>query len=179
MGLELPAPGRQNTEKTREVCADEPRVCGAPFAGGGRGVAHSVVRETLLRADAGAERLRNGAGDEEGWPGKLFLQVVMEPLLGFRLLPLGAVALATGMLDAVVLATAWALREAVAVMAAAAILDGADDFAVRGREVGIALKVCGRKGGAARAQGGHGKSPCMRAWRRSEASSWPVGVRCK
>jgi hypothetical protein len=54
-----------------------------------------------------------------------------------------------------------------AVMAALALLDGADDLAVRGGEVGIALQVFWRKGGADLAEGGHGRSPCMRALRRS------------
>ncbi len=43
------------------------------------------------------------------------------------MLTLRAVAIATGMIDAVVFATALALVEAVAVMPAAAVLDGADD----------------------------------------------------
>ena len=45
-------------------------------------------------------------------PGQLLLQVVLEPLLGLMLLTLGTVAVATGMMDAVWLPTAWALREA-------------------------------------------------------------------
>ena len=46
------------------------------------------------------------------------------------MLTLWAVAVATGMMDAVVPSTVVALREAVAVMAAVALLDGADDLAV-------------------------------------------------
>ena len=48
--------------------------------------------------------------------------------------------MATGMMDTVVFATAVALGEAVAVMPAAAVLDGADALAVRGGEGGITLQ---------------------------------------
>ena len=86
-------------------------------------------------------------GDEEMRPGQLFLQMVGEPLLGCMLLALGTVAVATGVMDAVFFPTVWALIEAMPIMAAAAVLDGADDLAVRGGEVGIALQVFWRKGG--------------------------------
>jgi len=99
--------------------------------------------------------------------GKLLLQVVLKPLLGCMLLTLGTVSMATGMLDAMVCPAALALRETMAVMAAAAVLDGADDLAVCGGEMGIALQVLGREGGADLTEGGHGRSPCMRALRRS------------
>ena len=44
------------------------------------------------------------------------------------------------MIDAVVPPTVWALIETVAVVAALALLDGADDLAVRSGEVGRALQ---------------------------------------
>jgi hypothetical protein len=92
------------------------------------------------------------------WPRQLFVQVVLKPLLGFMLLTLGAVAVATGMLDAVLPPTTLALREAVTIMPALALLDGADDLAVRQGEVGVTLQVLGRKGGEERAEGRHDRS---------------------
>ena len=83
------------------------------------------------------------------------------------LLTLGTVAVATGMIDAVLLPTALALIEAMAVVSAAAVLDGADDLAVRGGEVGVTRKVRWPKGGEDIAEGGHGRRPCMRALMRS------------
>jgi hypothetical protein len=74
------------------------------------------------------------------------------------LLTLRAVAVATGMVDAVLPLTVWALREAVAVMAAVAVLESADGLAVREGEVGGALQVCRRKGGQDVAEGGHDRS---------------------
>jgi hypothetical protein len=63
-------------------------------------------------------------------PGKLSLQMVMKPLLGFMLLALGTVPVATGVLDAVLFLPVWALREAMARVAAAAVLEGADNRTV-------------------------------------------------
>ena len=79
------------------------------------------------------------------------------------MLTLGAVAIATRMMDTVVLATALARVEAVAVMPAAAVLDGADDLVVRNGEVGIALKVRRGEGAEDSADGRHAWNPRMSA----------------
>ena len=128
--LELSAPGMQDPGKTRESGPDEPLVFGEPFESRCRRLKQGLVREALLRADEGSQRLRDGEGEEDVRPGQLFVQVVLEPLLGFMLLTLGAVPVATGMIDAVVLATTLALIEAVAVVSTLALLDSADDLAV-------------------------------------------------
>jgi hypothetical protein len=120
----------QDTGEPREVCPDKALVLGQPLEGHGRRLKHGVVREALMRADEGTQGLRDGEGEEEVRPGQLFAQVVFEPLLSFMLLTLGTVAVATGMLDAVLSPTAVALIEAMPIMAAAAVLDGADDCAV-------------------------------------------------
>jgi hypothetical protein len=83
------------------------------------------------------------------------------------LLPLGAVAVAAGMLDTVVPPTVVALREALAVRAALARLAGTEDLTVRRGEVGRALQGFWRQGGAEIAPGGHGSRPCLRAVRRA------------
>ena len=64
-------------------------------------------------------------------PGQLCGQVMVEPLLGFMLLTLRAMTIATGMIDTVVPPTVVALIEAVTVMAALALMDGTDDRARR------------------------------------------------
>jgi hypothetical protein len=90
--------------------------------------------------------------------GQLFFHVMVEPLLRFVLLTLRAMTMATGVLDRVLSPTALALREAVTVMSAAAVLDGTDDLAVRSGELGIALQVCWGKRRADIAEGGHDRS---------------------
>ena len=163
----MPAPGMQDPGEPREVRPDATFVSGQPLEGHGRRLQHRVVREALMRADEGTQGLRDREGEEEVRPGQLFLQVVCEPLLGCMLLTLGTVAVATGMVDAVVPPTVVALREAMAVVSALALLDGADDLAVRDGEMGVALQVCWRTGGEDIAESGHGWNPCMRALRRS------------
>ena len=174
MVLEWPAPGMQDPGAPRAVGPDEALVCGQPFAGRGRRVQQGLVRGALRRADAGSERFRDRAGEEEVWPGQLCGEVGLEPLLGCMLLTLRAVAGATGMVDAVVPPTGLALIQARSVRADLALLDGVEGLAVGGGEVGRALQVCWRKGGEDVAEGGHGRSPRMRALRRSSASSCPV-----
>jgi len=165
--LELPAPGMQDAGETRQVCPDAPLVLGQPFEGERRGGEHGVVRAALRRADEGSERLRHGEGEEEVRPGQVLLQVVCEPRLGFMLLTLGTVAVATRMIDAVLPPTTWARREAVAVGSALAGLESADDRAVGGGQVGIALQVCWSNSREDIAEGGQGRSPCMRVLRRA------------
>ena len=165
--LALSAPGRQDTEKARAVGAKETLVFGEPLEGLSRGVEHGLGGEAWMGAEKGTQGLRDGAGEEAVRPGKLVRQVVVEPLLGCMLLTLGTGAVATGMRDAVWLATELALREAVAIVSAVAVLDGAEDLAVRGGEVRITLQGLWRQGGEDSAEGRHGRSPCRRALRRS------------
>ena len=128
--LQLSAPGVQDTGETWEIGPDAARSFGQPFEGRCRRLKHGLVREALRRAEKGTQGLRDGAGEEEVRSGKLFVQVVFQPLLGCMMLTLGTVAVTTGMIDAVLPPTVWALREAMAVVSALARLDGTDDFAV-------------------------------------------------
>jgi len=100
-------------------------------------------------------------------PGTLFFQLVVEPQLGCMMLALRAVPVAACVMDAVVCATALALREAVPVASTAAMVDGVDGLVVRVWQIGIALKVLWSTGVEDSGDGGHQESPCMRALRRS------------
>jgi hypothetical protein len=120
-----------------------------------------------MRADEGSEWLRDGEGEQEVRPRELVVEVVLEPLLRCMRLALGTVAVAPGMVHGMLPPTAWALREAVAVVAAWAVLEGADDLAVSEGQMGGALQVFGREGGEDGAEGSHARSPCMRVLRRS------------
>ena len=99
--LELPAPGMEDAGKPWEIGPDETLVLGQPFEGHGRRVKHRLVCGALMRADEGAKRLRDREGEEEVRPWELFVEVVLAPLLGFMLRALGTVAVATGMVHAV------------------------------------------------------------------------------
>jgi hypothetical protein len=38
---------------------------------------HGLVGAALMRTEEGSERLRDGKGDKEVWPGELFFEVVV------------------------------------------------------------------------------------------------------
>ena len=175
---ELPAPGMEDARATRAGGADATFVCGQPLASRGRRLPQGLVREALLRAEEGSACRRDGAGEQDVRPGPRCVQVVREPWLGCRLLTLWAVPVATGVLDAVVLAPPWARREAVAVGPALARVDGAHDRArCEGQRRG-ARKVCWRTSRADLAEGGHGRRPCMRAVAPPPVPLWST-VRCR
>jgi hypothetical protein len=75
--LELPPPGVQDSSEPRQVGPDEALVLGQPLESRGRRLQQSLVREALMRADEGSERLRDGEGEEEVRPGQLLVQVVL------------------------------------------------------------------------------------------------------
>ena len=163
MGRELPAPGREETGTTRESGADATLVCGEACEGGGRSLAQGVVGNALMCADTGSQGLRAGNGAEAGRPWKLWVQMVLEPQRGWMRLTLGAVAIAACMVDAVLMATALALIQAVAIGTAWAVLHGPESLAVRQGQMGGALQVLRRVSLADILDGGYGRSPCLRA----------------
>jgi hypothetical protein len=130
-------PGREEAGKAGEARAAAALRWSEPCEGVRRGGEQRLGGEALRRAEHRAQGLRDGAGHEAVRSGTLLLTVVREPLRGCVRRTLRAVARATGMMDAGVLATAWARGEAVAVRPAAAVLEGADDRVVRGGEVGF------------------------------------------
>ena len=161
--LELPTPGGEDTGAPREVGADETLVAGKAFAGRGRRLQQGLGRKALMRTDARSAGLGHGGGEEDVRPGQVCGQVVLEPLVGCMVLTLGAVAVATGMMHAMVFPTVLARREAVTVRAALALVEGADALAVYGGERGRAGQGLRGTGGEERAQGGPGRGPRMRA----------------
>jgi hypothetical protein len=148
-----------------------------PFEGRGRRLAQGLGGDVWRRADHRAQGRRGSAGKEKVGARALFLQGGVEPLRGCMIRALWTGPVAAGVIDAVLCATGWALREARAVMAALALWDGADDLAVRGGEGRRALQIRWRKGVEDVAEGGRGRSPCLSELMRTEASSCPVWVR--
>jgi hypothetical protein len=128
--LQWSAPGVQAPGKPWQVGPEEAVVGGQALESRGRRLQQGLIRTALRGAEEGSQRLRDGAGEEEVRPRQLLGHVVVEPLRRCMLLTLRAMTMATGMLDAVWLAPAVAWGEALAVVAAWARLDGADDLAV-------------------------------------------------
>jgi hypothetical protein len=165
--LERSSPGVQDTGKAGQGRADAALLVSEPFAGSCGRLAQDLGGDVLMRAEKRAQGLRDGAGKEKVGARELCLQVVVEPLLGCMLLALWTVPVAACVIDAVLVATGVARREALSVMATWALLDGADDLTVRGGEGGRALQRLWRQGVDDVADGGHGRSPCMRALMRT------------
>jgi hypothetical protein len=165
--LELPAPGMENAGKAREVRTDKALVFGEAFDGLRGCLEQGRIGSALMRADKGSEGFGDGEGDEKVRPGKLFVELFVEPVLSFMILTLGAVAIAAGVVDAVLPATALAVIEAVSIVSALAVLNGTNGLVVGERQMGIALEVLWRVGLADVADGGHEASPCMRALMRA------------
>src|SRR5262249_25563083 len=157
--LELPAPGMQDTGEPREIGPDEARIFGQPLEGRGRRLQQGLGSDALLRAEQGTQGLRDRAGEEKVRSRELCGQVVLEPLVSCMLLALGTVPVATGTIDAVLFPTALALREAVAVMAALALLEGTDGLTVWSGEGGLALEGLRGTSRADSAESGQGSSP--------------------
>jgi hypothetical protein len=170
-------PGRDEAGQAGEVGAAAALRVRAPVAGLRRGGAHGLGGAPVRRAAKRAQGRRDGARNEAGRSGKRCVQGGLYPRRGCVRRTRRAGAMAPGRMATVVVAPAWALGEAGAVMPAAAVWDGAEDLVVRGGEVGRARK--GRRGqgvdeSAAGRQAGH---PRLRASRRWEAASGPCGVR--
>ena len=92
--------------------------------------------------------------------GELALDLFFQPLAGFMVLTSGAMAISTGAIDPMELATFFALVEGEAAGFGAAADDGLDDFAVYFRhDLGVALEVLGAKGSEDLIDGGHGPVP--------------------
>ena len=104
--LELPAPGMEDAGKAREVRPEKARVFGEACEGVRGGLAQGRIGSALRRAEKGAEGFGDGAGEEKVRPGKLCVELFVEPVRRFMLRTLGAVAIAAGVGDAVLPATA-------------------------------------------------------------------------
>lgn len=165
--LELAAPGMEEAGETEQVRAAKALVFGQSFEGFRGGGEHGLVGEGVRGADEGAQGCRDGEGEKQGRPGQLLVQMAISPLLGCTVLALGTVPVAAGVMDAVWWVTGWARREAMSRGSAAAMLDGADDLAVCEGQRRRALQGLWGEGVEDVAEGGHGRSPCMRAWRRT------------
>src|SRR5437879_6140514 len=151
MSLELPAPGRQDTRKTGESSAEEAGIAGEAFEGFRRRLAHGLGGQPGMGAAARAQGFRDGKGNEAVRPWEL----CVEPLPRLLVLTLGTMAMAAGMREAVVVATAVAGREAGAVGPGAAGAEGLHGVEVCRRQGGGACEVLCARGGEDGGDRGH------------------------
>jgi hypothetical protein len=104
-------------------------------------------------------------------PGEGRLPLVLKPALGCMMLALWPVAVAAGVMDAVVPATGVARREAGPLVSGLTGEEGASDLLRRDRQLGRTLAVLLSKGGPDVAEGGQEVSSRLPALIRWEASA--------
>jgi hypothetical protein len=156
--LQRSAPGLPDTREPREGGPEDALSGGQPLQGRGSRRQQGVRGEALRGAEQGTQGRGDGKGEEAVRPGPLSLQGVVEPLRGGMPRTLGTVAVPTGRVPTMGAPPRVARREAVAVAAAWALWDGAEDVAVCRRARGRALQGCWRKRRADLAEGGHDRS---------------------
>ena len=128
--------------------------------GFGGGLEQGRVSYPLVLANEAAQILRDGKGEQEMVTGELPFDLFFQPLSGLMVLTGGAMAISTGAIDPMELATLLALVKGDATGLGATGDDGIDDFAVYFRhELGIAFQVLGAEGSEDLIDCGHGLVP--------------------
>jgi hypothetical protein len=126
----------------------------------GGGFEQGRVSCPLVFANEAAQILWDGKREQEMVTGELPFDLFLQPLSGFMVLTSGAMAISTGAIDPMDLATFFALVKGDAADLGATADDGMDDFAVCFRhEMGIAFQVLGAEGSEDLIDCGHGPTP--------------------
>jgi hypothetical protein len=122
----------------------------------GGGLEQGRVGYPLVLTNESAQILRDGKSEQEMVTGELPFDLFLQPLSGLMVLTSGAVAISTGAIDPMELATLLALIKGLGATGE----DGIHDLAVCFRhEMGIALQVLGAESSEDLIDCGHGPSP--------------------
>jgi hypothetical protein len=163
MILQGTSPGVKDTEEARQIGADVLSIRGKLFHGLGGSLKQGRVSPSLILSDKGAQLFRDRKRDQEVRTGELALKVFFKPLTGLMVLASRAVAIATGAIDLMRIATGLALIQRQATGFGAAVDDGIDGFEVGFRHpVGVALKVLRSEGAKDLIDGVHDPVPPSR-----------------
>ena len=153
-------PGMKDSEESREISADVMFIQGEFFDGLRGGLEQGRVSHPLIFTDEAAQFLRDGKGEQEMVTGELTLDLLFEPLPSLMVLTSGAMAISTGAIDPMELATLLALIKGDTTSLGATANDGIDDFAVCFRhEMGVAFQVLRAEGPEDLIDCGHGPTP--------------------
>jgi hypothetical protein len=114
----------------------------------------------LVLTNESAQILRDGKSEQEMVTGELPFDLFFQPLAGFMVLTRRAMAISTGAIDPMELATLFALVKCEATGLSTTADDGIDNFAVCLRHgLGVAFQVFGAKGSEDLIDCGHGRVP--------------------
>jgi len=158
--LEGSSPGVKDTEESWEIPTDVMFIRGKFLDRFGGSLEQGRVSHTLVLTNESAQNLRDGKREQEMMTGELVFDLFLQPLPGLMVLASGAMAISTGAIDPVELATLFALVKGNAIDFGATADDGIDDFSVSIRhDLGIAFQVLGAKGSEDLIDRGHGLGP--------------------
>jgi hypothetical protein len=158
--LQGTSPGVKNAEETREISADVMLIRSKFLHSFGGGLEQGRVRYPLVLTNESAQILRDGKSEQEMVTGELPLDLFLQPLPGLMVLTSGAMAISTGAIDPMELATLLALIKGDTTSLGATADDGINDFAVYFRHnLGIAFQVLGAEGSEDLIDCGHGPTP--------------------
>ena len=158
--LQGSSPGVKDAEESREISADVMLIRSKFLHSFGGGFEQGRVSYPLVFANEAAQILRDGKSEQEMVTGELPFDLFLQPLPGLMVLTSGAMAISTGAIDPMELATFFALVKGDATDLGATADDGINDFAVCFRhDLGIAFQVLGAEGSEDLIDCGHGPSP--------------------
>jgi hypothetical protein len=150
----------EDAEESREITADVVFVEGEFFDGLGGGLEQGRVSHLLVFANEAAQIFRDGKGEQEMMTGELAFDLFFQPLAGFMVLTRRAMAISTGAIDPMELATLLALIKGDTTELGATADDGINDFAVYIRhDLGVAFQVLRAEGSEDLIDCGHGPTP--------------------
>jgi hypothetical protein len=158
--LQGTSPGVKDAEETREISADVMLIRSKFLHSFGGGLEQGRVRYPLVLTNEAAQILRDGKSEQEMVTGELPFHLFLQPQPGLMVLTSGAMAISTGAIDPMELATLLALIKGDTTSLGATADDGINDFAVYFRhDLGIAFQVLGAEGSEDLIDCGHGPSP--------------------
>ncbi len=128
--LQGTTPGVKDPEETGEISTHVILIQGEFLDSLGGGLEQGRVSDPLVVSDESAQILRDRKSEQEMVTGELPFDLFFEPLSGLMILTGGAMAISTGAIDPMVLATLFALIEGDTTSLGTTIDDGIDDFAV-------------------------------------------------
>ena len=150
----------KDAEESWEIPADVMFIRGKFLDRFGGGLEEGRVSHSLVLTNESAQNLRDGKSEQEMMTGELVFDLFLQPLPGLMVLTSRAMAISTGAIDPMELATLLALVKGNAIDFRTTADDGIDDFSVCIRhDLGIAFQVLGAEGSEDLIDGGHGLTP--------------------
>jgi len=160
MILQGSSPGVKDAEESRKISADVMLIQSKFLHSFGGGFEKGGVSHPLVFTNEAAQFLRDRKGNQEVMTGKLPFDLLFQPPSALMVLTSGTMAISTGAIDPMELATVFALVKCEATGLRTTADDGIDNLVVCLRhDLGVAFQVFGAKGSEDLIDCGHGRVP--------------------